>query len=110
MKTTTTEPWIIIDQATQALRFTGEGRQALAPLFARAGIDIESIKTYPQYKASRKRASPHLMAHLKSIARGDGHDAHTLERRALVALIDDNPDYERLRRQLETRNKLKVII
>lgn len=101
--------WFSVNNETDSITFSTEGRRELAPLFASAGIDIESIKSYQRYLEARRMASPFFMSHLKAIAEGDGSDAHKLERRALVALINDDPGYARLKRQLDTREQLKVI-
>jgi len=46
--------------------FTEEGRRELAPYFARAGIDLGTIKTRKQYLEARRATSPYFLEHLRS--------------------------------------------
>lgn len=42
------------------LEFTFQGFKELKPLFAKAGIDIHSIKTYDDYLIARRESSPYF--------------------------------------------------
>ena len=86
--------------------FSERGLKELRPYFARAGIDIRSVRTYQDYLEARGRASPFFLDFLRDrIAKGKP----SLERRALLAIIDgDDEAYERTLRQLTTRQTLKV--
>ena len=45
-------PYYLLDPVTGRLRFTATGRQVLGPRFARAGIDLRSLKTLAQARAA----------------------------------------------------------
>ncbi|MBP1151271.1 hypothetical protein [Methylocaldum sp. RMAD-M] len=87
--------------------FSDQGLKELRPYFARAGIDIRSVRTYRDYLEARRRASPFFLDFLRDrIAKGKP----SLERRALLAIVDgDDEVYERTLRQLMARQKLNVV-
>ncbi len=59
----TPEGFLLLDPATGRLRFTATGRRALAPRFARVGIDVRQLKTLAQARAAAAEvAHQELMA------------------------------------------------
>ncbi|HRE08988.1 MAG TPA: hypothetical protein PKX00_25440 [Opitutaceae bacterium] len=57
------EPYFLCDPATGRLRFTATGRRMLGPRFARAGIDLQTLKTLEQARAAAAEvAHQELMA------------------------------------------------
>ncbi|MEZ5577344.1 MAG: hypothetical protein R3F44_17645 [Candidatus Competibacteraceae bacterium] len=56
-------PYYLLDPVTGRLRFTATGRRVLGPRFARAGIDLRSLKTLAQARAAAAEvAHQELMA------------------------------------------------
>ncbi|HPE74091.1 MAG TPA: hypothetical protein PK018_18275 [Candidatus Competibacter sp.] len=50
-------PYYLLDPVTGRLRFTATGRRVLGPRFARAGIDLQSLKTLAQARAAAAEAT-----------------------------------------------------
>ena len=56
-------PYYLLDPVTGRLRFTATERRVLGPRFARAGIDLRSLKTLAQARAAAAEvAHQELMA------------------------------------------------
>ncbi|MBK8183240.1 MAG: hypothetical protein IPK63_10255 [Candidatus Competibacteraceae bacterium] len=84
--------------------WTDEGLRTYRRRFAQFGIRIETITTYEDYRTALQRSAAGLQDQLLAIAT-DG--PRSLERNLLVAVAkDDQPEYRRLMRLLEARNRL----
>jgi hypothetical protein len=99
------------DREADRIVFNAQGRADLAALFARAGINIDTITTWTGYLRAMEAARPHLFAHALAVARGPRADEPlSIERKALVAALQgDEERLERCKRQLRTRRTLRVI-
>ncbi|MCG8074815.1 MAG: hypothetical protein JAY75_01050 [Candidatus Thiodiazotropha taylori] len=86
-------------------RFTDEGLKELRPYFAKAGININAIKTKENYLMARQAASPWFMEHMRQLA--EEGSKNTLEDQALISIFSGDPQKtEALFAKLEKRNKL----
>jgi hypothetical protein len=100
-----------VDVDADVIEFTQAGRAELAPLFARAGIRIDTIASWSGYLRAREAARPHFLAYLEAMVRAMNQRARpSAERRALMAaLAGDDASVERALRQIETRKGLRVV-
>lgn len=96
---------------TDYFSVNGEGHLTFTPLgltehrsyFGQAGIDIRKVKTLADYYRARRAASPFFNDRL---AKRLTPLANTLEKRILLALAnDDDPNFHRLSRLLDARDK-----
>ncbi|MFO1431276.1 MAG: hypothetical protein U1F76_14225 [Candidatus Competibacteraceae bacterium] len=86
------------------IAWTPAGLAELGPHFARAGIDIHTVRTRDQLRQAWRAADPYLRETLLAIAR---NGPMTLERRALVAVArNDEAEFQRLVAVLIRRNQL----
>jgi hypothetical protein len=86
------------------IAWTPAGLAELGPHFARAGLDIRTVRTRDQLRQAWRAADPYLQDTLLAIAR---NGPMTLERQALVAVaLDDEAKFQRLLTQLIRRNQL----
>ena len=87
-------------------RFTDEGLKELRSYFAKAGININTIKTKSDYYAARRACSHFLLEHLTEKASRAKY-SKTLEGQALIAAVSgDDAKLEMLLEKLDRRNKL----
>ena len=92
------------------IAFTEDGRRFLGPLFAEVGINLADVRTHDQYLEVRRRAGPWFLEHLSRHAWQRLGNNPSLDARAVLAAIgDDEEEYQRLFRQLETRNRLRIL-
>lgn len=64
------EPYFLLDPATGRLRFTATGRRALAPRFARAGVDLRQITTLDHAKVAAVQVTHQEMRALAAELKG----------------------------------------
>lgn len=67
---TAPEHFFLLDPATGRLRFTATGRRALGPRFARAGIDLQTLKTLEHARAAAAEVSHRELRALASDLKG----------------------------------------
>jgi hypothetical protein len=89
------------------LRFTQQGRENLAPLFAMAGISIDSIKTKTDYLLARQACEPYFMEYL---AQKTANWPDTLIYRCMgAAIFGTQEEFLSLLDKLERREKLSIV-
>jgi hypothetical protein len=85
------------------LTFTALGLTEHRRYFGQAGIDIRTVKTLDDFYRARRAASPFFNGRL---AKRLAPLANTLEKRILLALAnDDDPNFQRLSKLLDARDK-----
>jgi hypothetical protein len=89
------------------VEFTAEGREFYTSFFGYAGIDIRTIKTREDLSRVRRQAFPYLFDFMAQRLK---KRPQTLEIRALLTVVEGDWDaYERVYRQLQTRERLTVL-
>ena len=95
-----------IESTSGHFEFTDEGLRELKPYFAKAGINIELIKTKAEYFEARRAVSHLFEGSLQKIA-SDG--SSTLERRALMAAVGDSEqEFEELLNKVKKKQQLNL--
>jgi hypothetical protein len=96
--------------ADDLIHFTEDGIRVLGPLLARAGVNIRNIKTRTEYLDAQNKAKAYMGPYLESMAKGDGSDKNTLDRKLLIAaVIGDEDEVKRLKAKKLARKRLTLI-
>ncbi|HID81754.1 MAG TPA: hypothetical protein EYP51_05195 [Thiotrichales bacterium] len=89
------------------VRFTQLGKKEMAPLFAMAGININSVKTISELKQAYKAAGPYVGQHHLNIAQ---KGKPSRERDALIAVTKGNyEEADRIIGQLQQKKTLRIV-
>ena len=98
--------YYVSDEAGK-LRFTREGLRELTPYLAKAGIDIQDIKTLSAYYRAREQASPFFVERLAERASGwPDTDQFDLLR---TATFGTSEALEKKTQRFDLKQSLKVI-
>ncbi len=89
------------------LRFTGEGLAEFTAYFAKAGIDIHTIKTLDAYRRARVQASPYFFDWLADKAREwPNTDQYQLLK---TVLFGTKEDIEKATERFDKKQSFRVI-
>lgn len=86
------------------IRFIETGKKEVAPLFAMAGVDINTIKTIDELKQAYEISSPHMGQHHLNIAQ---NGKPSMERNALIAVVKGK--YEEADRIIDLLQQKKAL-
>ncbi len=86
------------------IRFTDLGKKEMSPLFAMAGININTIKTINALKQAYEIASPYMGQHHLNIAQ---NGKPSMERNALIAVVKGK--YEEADRIIDLLQQKKAL-
>ena len=98
----------VLDLEDGRIEFTTAGRKFYTGYFGYAGIDIRQVKTRADLDRACHAAFPYLFTYADQRLK---QYPQTLEIRALRAVVqNDTESFERLHRQLQTRERLTVML
>ncbi len=98
--------YYLIDESGN-LRFTQDGLAELTPYFAKAGIDIHTVKTLAAYQQARVQASPYFFDWLADNAREwPDTDQYQLLKTALFGTAEE---LEKATQRFDRKQSFRVI-